>query len=39
MIYPLFRGGIRQVIEADHSFSIVGEAEDGELRFAGFPIY
>jgi DNA-binding NarL/FixJ family response regulator len=28
--HPLFRGGLRQVIEAERSFTIVGEASDGE---------
>lgn len=28
--HPLFRGGLRQVIEAERSFAVVGEASDGE---------
>lgn len=28
--HPLFRGGLRQVIEAERSFTVVGEASDGE---------
>lgn len=28
--HPLFRGGLRQVIESESSFAIVGEASDGE---------
>jgi DNA-binding NarL/FixJ family response regulator len=35
--HPLFRGGLRQVIEAEKAFSVVGEASDGEtaLRLIG----
>ena len=29
--HPLFRGGLRQVIEADPRFELVGEAGDGEV--------
>lgn len=28
--HPLFRGGLRQVIDAERSFTVVGEASDGE---------
>jgi len=28
--HPIFRAGLRQVIESDHSFKVVGEASDGE---------
>ena len=28
--HPIFRAGLRQVIESDHSFKVVGEAADGE---------
>lgn len=35
--HPLFRGGLRQAIEAEASFTVVGEAADGEtaLRLIG----
>ncbi len=32
--HPLFRGGLRQVIEAEHSFTVVGEVAEGETALS-----
>jgi DNA-binding NarL/FixJ family response regulator len=35
--HPIFRHGLRQLIEADPAFDVVGEAGDGEEALAGVP--